>query len=248
MTSEPVTPRPAATVLLIRDDPLEVLMVRRNGRGMFAHLLVFPGGLVEEEDACDSWLDHCLNADGFSVPDRAHRIAALRETWEEASVLIVEGGTGDISTPPANPTPDDFRWAVRASGGKLDLAGMQLFGHWVTPEDAPKRYDTQFFIARAPHGQTAVCDGGETVALEWIEPRLALERGREGKGGVMFPTRLNLLRLNETSCVDDAFAAGETRRIVKVTPRIEQRNDGPVVCIPSDAGYSEWEEPAVKRG
>ncbi|MBZ6377866.1 hypothetical protein B5C34_02715 [Pacificimonas flava] len=247
MPSEAVLPRLAATVLLIRDDPLQVLMVRRNGRGMFAHLLVFPGGLLEDEDSCDSWLEHCVNADAFSAEERAHRIAALRETWEEASVLIVDGAEGDFLGPPSSSTPAEFRHAVIASGGKLDLAALQLFGHWVTPEDAPKRYDTQFFIARAPDGQVAVCDGGETVALEWIEPHLALQRGREGKGGVMFPTRLNLLRLNETSCVDDAFAASETRPIVKVTPRVEQRGDGLVVCIPSDAGYSEWEEPAVKR-
>ena len=242
-----VTPRPASTVLLLRDDPFEVLMVRRNGRGMFAHLLVFPGGLVEPEDGEDSWLEFCINADGLDRDQRAHRIAALRETWEEASVLLVTGGNGDCPAPPANPTPADFREVVVASGGKLDLGGLQLFGHWITPEDAPKRYDTQFFIARAPEGQEAVCDGGETVALAWIEPELALEREREGVGGVMFPTRLNLLRLLETPSVDAAFAAGPDRLIVPVTPRVEQRPGGPVVCIPDNAGYSVWEEPAVAR-
>ncbi|WP_338465564.1 NUDIX hydrolase [Novosphingobium sp. ZN18A2] len=243
MPDTPVVPRPAATVLLIRDDPFEVLMVRRNGRGMFAHLLVFPGGLVEESDACESWLPHCVNAGHLDARQRAHRIAALRETWEEASILLVDGADGPISRPPDNPHPDDFRHAVRQSGGKLDLEALQLFGHWITPEDAPKRYDTLFFIARAPHGQTAQHDGGETVALEWIEPHSALQRDREGVGGVMFPTRLNLLRLTETPGVEQAFAAGPQRRIMTVTPRVEHRESGPVICIPQEAGYSQWEEP-----
>ena len=44
-----------------------------------------------------------------------------------------------------------------------------------------------------------------------------------------------------------SFAAGPTRRIVTVTPRLEQRPSGPVIAIPQDAGYSEWEEPATAR-
>ncbi len=247
MASVPVVPRPAATVLLLRDDPFEVLMVRRNGRGMFANLMVFPGGLVEEEDACDSWLDHCIDAAHLTSVERAHRIAAIRETWEEASVLLVRGARTRVSRPPDRPNPEDFRKAVIDSGGKLDLGALQLFGHWITPEDAPKRYDTQFFIVRAPQGQTAVHDGGETVALEWIAPHEALKRDRDGIGGVMFPTRLNLLRLSETPGVELTFSAGTERKIMAVTPRVEHRDSGPVICIPQEAGYSQWEEP-VRAG
>lgn len=239
----PVTPRPASTVLLLRDDPFEVLMVRRNGRGMFAHLMVFPGGLVEESDACESWLPHCANADSLTPHERAHRIAAIRETWEEASLLLATDISGNVPLPPTSPTSADFRDAVVACGGKLDLSALQLFGHWITPEDAPKRYDTQFFIAHGPLAQTARHDGSETVALEWIAPEDALKRDRDGIGGVMFPTRLNLLRLSETPSVARAFSAGPERRVVPVTPRVEQRPTGPVICIPQEAGYSQWEEP-----
>lgn len=68
-------------------------------------------------------------------------------------------------------------------------------------------------------------------------------RGHDGIGGVMSPTRLNLLQLSETPGVEQAFSAGAGRRIMGVTPRVEHRDGGPVICIPQEAGYGQWEEP-----
>jgi 8-oxo-dGTP pyrophosphatase MutT (NUDIX family) len=245
----PVVPRPSATILLLRDDPFEVLMVRRSNSGLFASALVFPGGLVEPEDRDEAWLPMLLRAEGLDADARAHRIAALREMWEEAAILLLDAGNGECPPPPPSPTAAEFRRIVAASGGKLDVGILHPFAHWITPVDSPKRYDTHFFIARAPEGADARCDGTETVALEWIRPEDALARARSGAGAVMFPTRVNLVRLAETANVAAAIAATRQRPIVTVLPRVERRDGGSVVTIPADAGYSETEEftPAPAR-
>ena len=100
-----VVPRPSATILLLRDDPFEVLMVRRSNSGLFASALVFPGGLVEPEDRDEAWLPLLLCAEGLDADARAHRIAALREMWEEAAILPLAGGHGECPPPPAAPPP-----------------------------------------------------------------------------------------------------------------------------------------------
>jgi 8-oxo-dGTP pyrophosphatase MutT (NUDIX family) len=241
-STAPAVPRASATILLLRDDPFEVLMVRRSNSGLFASALVFPGGLVEPEDRDGAWLPLLLGADDMGADARAHRIAAIREMWEEAAILLVEGGDGECPTPPPNPAAADFRKIVAGTGGKLDVGILHHFAHWITPVNAPKRYDTHFFVARAPERTDARCDGTETVALEWIQPEDALVRARSGVGAVMFPTRVNLVRLAESTSVADAIAAARQRPIVTVLPRVEPRQGGTVVMIPADAGYSVTEE------
>ncbi|BEU99272.1 NUDIX hydrolase [Novosphingobium olei] len=238
----PAAPRPAATVLLVRDDPFEVLMVRRHAAATFASALVFPGGVVDDEDWHDDWLPLLRGHDGLSDHERAHRIAAARETWEEASILLVTGGDGTCPLPPDRPHGSLFREVVRASGGHLDLRAIAPFGHWITPVDAPKRFDTRFYLAHIGRDQEARCDGSETVELEWIAPHEALERARRGDAGIMFPTKLSLLRLTETPDPRAAFEAALGRQIVPLTPVVSSRDGGTVVAIPRDAGYAEWEE------
>ena len=77
---EPAVPRLSASLLLLREAPLEVLMIRRNSSGSFASAMVFPGGVVEAEDGSDDWLPCLRGADGLTTHDRTLRIAALRET------------------------------------------------------------------------------------------------------------------------------------------------------------------------
>lgn len=238
----PAAPRPAATVLLVRDDPFEVLMVRRHAAATFASALVFPGGVVDDEDWHDDWLPLLRGHDGLSDHERAHRIAAARETWEEASILLVTGGDGTCPLPPDRPHGSLFREVVRASGGHLDLRAIAPFGHWITPVDAPKRFDTRFYLAHIGRDQEARCDGSETVELEWIAPHEALDRARRGDAGIMFPTKLSLLRLTETPDPRAAFEAALGRQIVPLTPVVSSRDGGTVVAIPRDAGYAEWEE------
>ncbi|MET0371125.1 MAG: NUDIX hydrolase [Sphingobium sp.] len=235
-----VVPRPAATILVLRDDPFEVLMVRRHGNGMFASALVFPGGLVDPGDRDERWTSLVSGAGGLEAEERALRIAAYRETFEESALLLARDPSGR-----SVPCPGDGDMAfidiVAASGGTLPLDDLVRFGHWITPEGAPKRFDTHFFLARAPEGQDAICDGGETVALEWVTPRDVLARAADGDLSILFPTRMNLKRLAESETVADALAAARARPLFTVMPKPERLPDGIVVRIPAEAGYGETE-------
>lgn len=233
-------PRLAATILVLRDDPFEVLMVRRHSGDQFASALIFPGGQVDAADRDDAWLPHVADADGFDLDERTLRIAACRETFEEAGLLLARDKSG-ASVPCPAATDALFRDLVVASGGLLSLSDLTHFGHWITPEGAPKRYDTHFFLARAPDGQDAMCDGSEAVALEWVAPRDVLARAAAGDLSILFPTRMNLKRLAESDSVDDAIAAAHRRPRFTVLPRPEKRADGIVVRIPQEAGYGETE-------
>lgn len=229
-----VMPRLAATVVLLRDDPFEVLMVKRNAQGFFPSALVFPGGVVDADDWADHWLDRCDGCDGLEHGERAVRIAGLRECWEEAAILPAKGrfsleGHGPADMPLA-PLMDRI-------GARFDLSDMAHFGHWVTPVGVPRRWDTHFFVARAPEGQLARCDGGETVGVEWISPAAALDHAENGTREVLFSTRANLSRLAQCRNVGEAIAAAQGRPRFTVHPQAERHPEGIRVFIPEEAGY-----------
>ncbi|MBV9842616.1 MAG: NUDIX hydrolase [Sphingomonadaceae bacterium] len=237
---EPPVPRPAATLLLVRDDPFEVLMVRRANRGQFASALVFPGGVVEDGDRSKEWLPHLDGADELDPDERALRIAAIRETFEETAILVAENEEG-ICPPIADATGRGFLDLVREHGLRLRLDAIVPFAHWITPDIAPKRFDTHFYVAKAPHHGEAVCDGAETVALEWANPHEVIERARAGERSILFPTRLNLVRLAESHDAASALAAAAARPHFVVHPWPEKREGGMAVVIPAEAGYAETE-------
>lgn len=233
-------PRLAATILVVRDDPFEVLMVRRHAAQTFASALVFPGGLVDDKDRDDDWLPLLAGGDGFDREQRALRIAAFRETYEETSLLLARTGDGlHVACPQG--ASGDFRSIVAASGGLLWLDDLVPFGHWITPEGAPKRFDTHFFLAHAPQGQEAICDGGEAVELEWAAPQDIVALAAAEERSILFPTRMNLLRLAESPHAEAAMDAARSRPIFTVLPRVERREGGMAVTIPAEAGYGETE-------
>lgn len=225
-----VEPAPAATVLLLRDDPFEVLMVRRRSTSFFSSALVFPGGLVDPDDRSDAWLPHLAGAEQLSVDERALRIAACREAYQESSVMLgahshaFEAGVAFIDI-------------VSRQGARLPLGGIVRFGHWITPARSSKRFDTHFFLAAAPAGVEPRCDGDETVAHEWIRPADAVARAEGGEHTILFPTLMNLRRLAESDTVAAALAAAQVRAPYTVLPRVEKRPTGLVVMIPWEAGY-----------
>jgi hypothetical protein len=112
----------------------------------------------------------------------------------------------------------------------------------------PKRFDTWFYAVRADSDQRAICDGWETVDAEWIAPGKARELAAAGARKVIFPTRMNLQLLAEASSADDAIARASERPLVTVLPKVEQRTDGDVLVIPSDAGYGVVAEPLSSIG
>lgn len=99
-------PRVAATLLLTRDEPFEVLMVTRNARGSFPSALVFPGGAVDDDDRSPEWLPLLDDPTRFDADERARRIAAVRETWEESGVLVASRGAAARGDPAATTSGD----------------------------------------------------------------------------------------------------------------------------------------------
>lgn len=232
-------PRRSATVLLLRDDPFEVLMVGRAARGAFASALVFPGGAIDPHDADPAWRDHVDDFDELPVEERALRVGALREVWEETGILLADG-----EAPPRRATAG-FRESVAAVGARLRLGTLTHFGHWITPAIEPRRFDTHFFLARSPLGQVAVPDGAETLTAEWMPPGLAVELALSGARPIIFPTMVNLARLAESGGSAEAIAAAHEHPRVTVQPEIVLDAAGRRrVTIPAEAGYpmTEWQE------
>jgi 8-oxo-dGTP pyrophosphatase MutT (NUDIX family) len=215
--SEPaiVPPRLAATVLLVRDAPFEVLMVKRNERGPFASAFVFPGGVVEAADFSEAWLPQLQGAPA-SAEERALRIAACRETWEEVSIL--PGGGGAVIAPDSAGHRSFLDGVVRG-GTCLALSELVRFSHWITPVSAPKRFDTHFYLCRAPSASAGQCDGIETVAIEWVQPRQALASAERGDRSFLLPTHENLKVLAQSETCAQAIEAARNRTIRPITPR-----------------------------
>lgn len=212
--------------------------------------MVFPGGRVDPGDATAA--ANASLADGFvglDAIDAAARVAAAREAFEEADVLLTTG-----------PTPDTALcadWRARLNAGNaawsdfLGLAGVRLdatmfvpFANWVPPAAAPiaRRFDTLFYLAHMPPGMTATADGHEAVDLHWTTPTAAIRRANAGEIGLLFPTRRNLERLAQYATVDALLAATRTRPVVRIQPEIVTRDGGQWITIPSGCDYPITEE------
>lgn len=256
MSDAPTTAeiKPAATILLLRDDPaFEVLMVKRHHQIDFASgALVFPGGKSHAGDHDPAWAEHVAGWDAYDAEQRGLRIAAIREVFEEAGILLAHRRDGAPMSGEA--WPMDVRQAVDAGTtafldvvrdleAHLDLHALTVFARWITPPLTPKRFDTWFYAVTAAAEQLAACDGRETVDAEWIVPSEALRLAAAGERKVIFPTRMNLQLLAEASGAQDAVARAAARRLVTVEPQIEQRPSGRVLVLPPDAGYGAVAEP-----
>lgn len=241
--------RPAATILLLRDAPsFEVLMVKRHHQIDFAAgALVFPGGKSHQGDSDPRWAKLALGFDALDPDAAALRIAATREAYEEAGILLARDRDGAFY---AGEAAKDVRAAVAEDkvafidvvedlGLKLDLSALTVFARWITPKLMPKRFDTWFYVAHAPLAQQAICDGHEAIDAEWVAPGLALDLAASGARKVIFPTRMNLQLLAESASPADAVARAAARELVTVEPWV----DGPVLRIQENAGYGPVTEP-----
>ncbi|MDB5466213.1 MAG: hypothetical protein JWQ46_975, partial [Phenylobacterium sp.] len=162
--------KPAATILLLRDDPaFEVLMVKRHHQIDFASgALVFPGGKTHAGDHDPAWADHVLGWEAFDGDQRALRIAAIREVFEEAGILLARRRNGapiggEACAMEVRAAVDrgetHFLDVVRDLDAQLELAALTVFARWITPPLTPKRFDTWFYAVQAPDDQLAACDG-----------------------------------------------------------------------------------------
>lgn len=225
----------------------EVFMVGRPPTGTFSSALVFPGGKVSEGDSAPDLLACCDGVVELEARDAAHRVGAVREAFEEAGILLARRGGHWLASARAEAFAEERRAVaadtlafdrfLAAEGLRLALDALVPFAHWITPAAMRRRFDTRFFVALAPTGQEGMHAGGELVSSGWFAPMDALKMGASGSAKLMFPTRMNLLRLLESPTAEAALDAARRQRIVPIEPVITERDGKLYSTIPAAAGY-----------
>ncbi len=259
----PVKALDAATVILMREgeqEPEVYLMARNAKAGAFAGAHVFPGGIMDPADSHPELADfsetpQSIASDGFLGDARLSEkrtlglyFCALRETFEEAGVLLGVVGSGadaDSLSP----------YRQKLNKGELTLLDMAkresmrfrldlLTPHtrWITPKNQRKRYDTRFFLARLPEGQKARPDGRELISGIWVGPKKAMEMHHEGNLNLLPPTFMTLFSLSQKKDIDDIFnhesdLGGTDRGIQPILPQTFIDRDEAGILLPNDPEY-----------
>ncbi len=242
--------RAAATLVVLRDAEsglggVEVLLLKRADRNDHnSNAWVFPGGVV---DAGDRAAVACRGDDANG--DAAYAITAIRECFEECGLLYATDAQGRAldawtSAPwqawrePLNRGERTMEQLLQASGLAPQTDAVVRLSRWLTPVGIPKRFDTHFFVARAPQQQQVAIDGTETVDHRWMRPADALLRNSGMK--LLTPTHKTLEWLGTCANVDAALAHARTHgnRDV-VMPRIGRDRKGPRPVTPDEPAYAE---------
>lgn len=267
MSSSAQTPTPlhyAATVMLVRDSPrgVEVLMLERSGKSeSFGGAFVFPGGKVDLHDAhrdyatlysghTDADASRLLKVPQYGL---AYWTGGIRECFEEVGILLAYDRQGQIISfhdaavkqrfathrDRLNRGETNLLDICRAENLRLATDQMVYYSHWVTPVPNPRRFDTRFFVCRAPADQEPIIDNHEAVSQCWINPAEALRRGRDGSFNIFFPTIKNLLGIAAFADTDSLLTAlSAPREIPRMLPLRAVGADGKdCVLLPGDAGY-----------
>ena len=270
-----IVPRPAATLILLRDGDAgpEIFMLKRSPSAAFvANAYVFPGGGLDAADhkALDR-VTGLTEADanrrlGVDAGGLAYWVAAVRECFEEAGILIATHESGEPLDPERANALVVHREAVNAgtlafgellAREKLAIPAERIayFSHWVTAPGRPRRFSARFFVARAPQGQHGSHDQGETVASEWVRPHLALERCSKGEIELVHPTRISLTEMAAFERADAAFEFARSRVDIEADAscwatgregrKLFRRNDTPYAEIhwsdPEEAGDTSYD-------
>ena len=293
-----VTVRDAATVMLIRDavdenggDAIEVCMLRRNLASEFvAGVYVFPGGSVDPDDrgsAAEELSRGLSDAEasailGVESGGLSFWVAALRECFEEAGVLVAEAlGANGLDPGGSDPGGSDpggsdalldtadsevgrrfaaYRDAVnegslrlldvcRAENLRLATDTVHYVSHWITPELAPRRYDTRFFVTVAPPGQIASHDDGETIAAIWVRPAEALARELAGDIELLPPTISNLRSIERFTSAAEVMAwASSITEVTTILPVVLIEDGRVLILRPGDEGYEQALEARRRLG
>ena len=246
-------------------------MLKRNARSIFVgDMWVFPGGAV---DAADRSSDVEPLVDGWSDATASARIAkpsgglgfwvaALRETFEEAGLLLAgaRGASGvvplgqgserfDNHRDGLNAGVSDFCTILRAEGLTMRASDMHYVSQWITPLGPPRRYDTRFFVTERPSSQVPLHDDDEAVHHEWMSAADAITANEAGEMVMMTPTVAMLKRLATFASVDEAMASAAA-----ATPTDDERirirfgDDGPHrIAFPGDPDYEEA-DPRAEHG
>lgn len=248
----------------IQDDTFEVFMLQRTLNAAFAGgMYVFPGGRVDDADGideleqlCDGLEDeHASGLLGIPSGGLAYWVAAIRECFEEAGVLLARNistnQTVAFDQPAIIDRFNDARLKIhdfsmsmvelcRSENLHLITDAIHYVSHWITPVGEARRFDTRFFIARAPESQEPLHDSHETIASLWVKPQDALDRLARGELAMFPPTSENLKFLASYKSSDEVLAAAKkVSRPVAILPRLRTNSDGKVigVLMPGEPDY-----------
>lgn len=171
-------------------------MVHRNSRGFFGDIAVFPGGRVDDIDVPAGLTHH---------DDLSNRNAAIREFAEETGILI--SSAGPVSVPDVKDAAF-YEWLETRSLA-TGAGHLVLVSRWMTPEMAPRRFDTRFYVIACIDPPEVSIDTDELVGHEWIAPEDALERHQAGEWAMIHPTIAHLHWLRRWSTVEEALLSAE---------------------------------------
>jgi 8-oxo-dGTP pyrophosphatase MutT (NUDIX family) len=264
-----VKPRLAATAIVLREHEgeVQVLMARRHAALAFmGGMWVFPGGALNEADrqaaasALSAMSNRCpfqLNdIAGTSLPEdlcTALAIAAVRETFEEAGILLALRRDGQppqrdqlerFQAERTSLTADPALFMAALAQEELVLAIDQLiyWAHWITPSGLARRFDTRFFVTRAPQAHAHAADTHETAECMWMAPSQLLERAARGEMIVAQPTRYTLVDLQasiERHRTLDALMRAESRRhVAAIMPKLVKGDGSTTIVLPWDPEYA----------
>lgn len=245
----PVTPKRAATVMLLKDTETgpSVHMLRRRSSMAFAGgAYAYPGGGVDPRDEQQirwagptrAWWARRLGLEEAAA--QAIVCAAVRETYEEAGVLLA-GPTDDSVV--GDTTGEDWE-ADRAAlvardlsfAEFLDRRGLALrsdllgaWTRWITPEFEPRRYDTWFFVAALPEGQRTRNASTEADRTVWIRPADAAASYDKGELLMMPPTIATLRQLTPYDSAAETLTAAPGRDLTPVLAQARLGEDGEIV-------------------
>ena len=251
-------PRPAATVVVLRDSSNgpEIFMVRRHADTAFmggAH--VFPGGRVDkaDRDGDAAWCDGIAHAAGqladLPPPDAiAYHVAAARELFEEAGVLLARDASGAFVSlagaqdharlkrdrTAVHDGTTTLRAVIEREGLRLALDTLVLFAHWVTPPIDTRQFDTRFFMTRVPPHQTPAHDDTETTHSIWMTPAGAIAQSQKGAIVLPPPTWSTIRELEPFASVDDALSWARRRRVVSRQPLMLEQDGVRMLLAPGD--------------
>jgi 8-oxo-dGTP pyrophosphatase MutT (NUDIX family) len=216
-----------------------------------ANAFVFPGGRLDDEDACPALLERlgpqteANTALMEGVEDetiaQAHLVAAVRETFEESGILLAVRTSGEQVTPRAewqdalNAGTRTFESILTEEDLRMSTDALAYFAHWVTPTFEPRRYDARFFLAVVPEGQEGQHDGKETTESLWITPSEALERHAAGELFVAPPQWQVLRQLQPFESTRDLLAwARGLERVPPIQPHRFSLDGAFALALPGD--------------
>jgi len=260
------TPKKAATVILLRDkkpEGFEVFLLKRHEKSSFmGGNFVYPGGRVDQDDGS---LEICSLSQGMTFDNAqtilggtfspeesfAHWIAAIRELFEEAGILLAYNQQGNLFQTRNRDDQERFlNYREYLQKGKISLCELAqreklllaldelyYYAHWITPEARSERFDTRFFLAQYPIGQEASHDQKETTAGIWITPRKALEENLKGEVMLSPPTLKTLEDLSRFKSIDDVLRSLKGKDIQPILPVLTKISDNPLLIFPWDPEY-----------